>query len=42
VDTSAALLHYLVGIGANLVNAPTAPDQPQNVHERLLGLVPKN
>jgi hypothetical protein len=42
VHTSAALLPYLVGIGANLVNAPTLPDQLRNVQERLLGLVPKN
>jgi AcrR family transcriptional regulator len=37
---AAALLPYLVGIGASLVQPPTPPDQLQRVYELLLGLVP--
>jgi AcrR family transcriptional regulator len=37
---TAALLPYLVGIGASLVQPPTPPDQLQSVYELLLGLVP--
>jgi AcrR family transcriptional regulator len=37
---SAALLPYLVGIGASLVQPPTPPDQLQRIYELLLGLVP--
>jgi AcrR family transcriptional regulator len=37
---TAALLPYLVGIGASLVQPPTSPDQLQAVYELLLGLVP--
>jgi AcrR family transcriptional regulator len=37
---TAALLPYLVGIGASLVQPPTPPDQLQRVYELLLGSVP--
>ena len=37
---TAALLPYLVGIGASLIQPPTPPDQLQRVYELLLGLVP--
>ena len=37
---TAALLPYLVGIGASLVQPPTPPDQLRSVYELLLGLVP--
>ena len=37
---TAALLPYLVGIGASLVQPPTPPDQLRGVYELLLGLVP--
>ena len=37
---TAALLPYLVGIGASLVQPPTPPEQLQPVYELLLGLVP--
>jgi AcrR family transcriptional regulator len=37
---TAALLPYLVGIGASLVQPPTPPDQLQRIYELLLGLVP--
>jgi AcrR family transcriptional regulator len=37
---TAALLPYLVGIGASLVQPPTPPEQLQRVYELLLGLVP--
>jgi AcrR family transcriptional regulator len=37
---TAALLPYLVGIGASLVQPPTPPDQLRNVYELLLDLVP--
>ena len=37
---TAALLPYLVGIGASLVQPPTPPDQLQNVYRLLLDLVP--
>ena len=37
---TAALLPYLVGIGASLVQPPTPPDQLRAVYELLLGLVP--
>jgi hypothetical protein len=37
---AAALLPYLVGIGASLVQPPTPPDHLQRVYELLLGLVP--
>jgi len=37
---TAALLPYLVGIGASLVQPPTPPDQLREVYELLLGLVP--
>jgi hypothetical protein len=37
---TAALLPYLVGIGASLVQPPTPPDQLRRVYELLLGLVP--
>jgi hypothetical protein len=36
----AALLPYLVAIGASLVQPPTPPDQLQRIYELLLGLVP--
>jgi AcrR family transcriptional regulator len=39
---TAALLPYLVGIGASLVQPPTPPDQLRSVYELLLGLVPEN
>jgi AcrR family transcriptional regulator len=38
---TAALLPYLVAIGASLVQPPTPPDQLRNVYELLLGLVPE-
>jgi hypothetical protein len=38
---TAALLPYLVGIGASLVQPPTPPDQLRNFYELLLGLVPE-
>jgi AcrR family transcriptional regulator len=38
---TAALLPYLVGIGASLVQPPTPPDQLQSVYELLLALVPE-
>jgi len=38
---TAALLPYLVGIGASLVQPPTPPDQLRSVYELLLGLVPE-
>ena len=38
---TAALLPYLVGIGASLIQPPTPPDQLQSVYELLLGLVPE-
>jgi AcrR family transcriptional regulator len=38
---TAALLPYLVGIGASLVQPPTPSDQLQRVYELLLTLVPK-
>jgi AcrR family transcriptional regulator len=38
---TAALLPYLVGIGASLVQPPTPPDQLRNVYELLLDLVPE-
>ena len=37
---TAALLPYLVGIGASLVQPPTPPDQLRHVYELLLDLVP--
>jgi AcrR family transcriptional regulator len=37
---TAALLPYLVGIGASLVQPPTPPDQLQRVYELLQRLVP--
>jgi AcrR family transcriptional regulator len=37
---TAALLPYLVGIGASLVQPPTPPDQLRGIYELLLGLVP--
>jgi len=37
---TAALLPYLVGIGASLVQPPTPRDQLRSVYELLLGLVP--
>jgi AcrR family transcriptional regulator len=37
---TAALVPYLVGIGASLVQPPTPPDQLRRVYELLLGLVP--
>lgn len=37
---TAALLPYLVGIGASLVQPPTSQDQLRRVYELLLGLVP--
>jgi AcrR family transcriptional regulator len=37
---TAALVPYLVGIGASLVQPPTPPDQLRNVYELLLDLVP--
>jgi AcrR family transcriptional regulator len=37
---TAALLPYLVGIGASLVQPPTPPEQLRRVYELLLGLVP--
>jgi AcrR family transcriptional regulator len=37
---TAALLPYLVGIGASLVQPPTPPDQLRGVYELLLRLVP--
>jgi AcrR family transcriptional regulator len=37
---TAALLPYLVGIGASLLQPPTPRDQLQRVYELLLGLVP--
>ena len=37
---TAALLPYLVGIGASLVQPPTPPDQLRGAYELLLGLVP--
>jgi AcrR family transcriptional regulator len=37
---TAALLPYLVGIGASLVQPPTPPGQLQRVYELLLALVP--
>jgi hypothetical protein len=38
---TAALLPYLVGIGASLIQPPTPPDQLRRVYELLLGLVPE-
>ncbi len=38
---TAALLPYLVGIGASLVQPPTPSDQLQRVYELLITLVPK-
>jgi AcrR family transcriptional regulator len=38
---TAALLPYLVGIGASLIQPPTPPDQLRNVYELLLDLVPE-
>jgi AcrR family transcriptional regulator len=38
---TAALLPYLVGIGASLVQPPTPPDQLRSVYELLLNLVPE-
>jgi hypothetical protein len=38
---TAALLPYLVGIGASLVQPPTSRDQLRSVYELLLGLVPE-
>ena len=37
---TAALLPYLVGVGASLVQPPTPPEELQRVYELLLGLVP--
>jgi AcrR family transcriptional regulator len=37
---TAALVPYLVGIGASLIQPPTPADQLQRVYELLLGLVP--
>jgi AcrR family transcriptional regulator len=37
---TAALLPYLVGIGASLIQPPTPPDQLQRVYELLLDSVP--
>jgi AcrR family transcriptional regulator len=37
---TAALVPYLVGIGASLIQPPTPQDQLQRVYELLLGLVP--
>ncbi len=37
---TAALLPYLVGVGASLVQPPTPPEQLQRAYELLLGLVP--
>ena len=39
---TAALLPYLVGIGASLIQPPTPPDQLQRVYELLLNSVPDN
>jgi AcrR family transcriptional regulator len=39
VAYTAALLPYLVGIGASLIQPPTPDDQLQRVYELLLGLV---
>src|ERR687898_1780994 len=38
---TAALLPYLVSIGASLIQPPTPPDQLRRVYELLLGLVPE-
>jgi AcrR family transcriptional regulator len=38
---TAALLPYLVRIGASLVQPPTPPDQLRSVYDLLLGLVPE-
>jgi AcrR family transcriptional regulator len=38
---TAALLPYLVGIGASLVQPPTPPDQLRSVYELLLRFVPE-
>jgi len=38
---TAALLPYLVGIGASLVQPPTSRDQLRSIYELLLGLVPE-
>jgi AcrR family transcriptional regulator len=38
---TAALLPYLVGIGASLIQPPTSPDQLRRVYELLLDLVPE-
>jgi AcrR family transcriptional regulator len=38
---TAALLPYLVGIGASLLQPPTPPDQLRDVYELLLDLVPE-
>jgi AcrR family transcriptional regulator len=40
VAYTAALLPYLVGIGASLIQPPTPREQLQRVYELLLGLVP--
>ena len=37
---TAALVPYLVGIGASLIQPPTPPEQLRRVYELLLGLVP--
>jgi AcrR family transcriptional regulator len=37
---TAALLPYLVGIGASIIQPPTPPEQLRRVYELLLGLVP--
>jgi hypothetical protein len=37
---TAALLPYLVGIGASLIQPPTPNDELQRAYELLLGLVP--
>jgi AcrR family transcriptional regulator len=37
---TAALLPYLVGIGASLIQPPTSPEQLRRVYELLLDLVP--
>jgi AcrR family transcriptional regulator len=37
---TAALVPYLVGIGASLIQPPTAPDQLKRVYDLLLGLFP--
>jgi AcrR family transcriptional regulator len=39
---TAALLPYLVGIGASLVQPPTPPNELRRVYELLLGLVPND